>query len=218
MPGPHPATRKADLRRLLRDVGVATTVQLERRNLLEAADWLDLPRVTYTCRTRVTQDSAVGLTFMALEEADLDRSARDLMHQAGLAEARWRTALEEGEVWQPVTLRGRQRMHLPDAEIIWPGPDHTRDTAVEFDAGYTGERITAKLQAAAQQGYTRILWATSVHARTRSVMRRARILHHQGRLPGVQRVRTLFVDFWSEGDPYRERPRCHKPGELSVTF
>ena len=66
---------------------VLTTVQLERQNLLMAANALGLPRVTYTCRTRVTQNSNISLTFVALEERLLERCQRELMHDAGLAEA-----------------------------------------------------------------------------------------------------------------------------------
>ena len=77
------------LRTMMQADRVLTTVQLERRGLLGVADGLDLPRVTLTCRTRVTQPhSRVNLTFVAFEEGLLARPLHVLMHDVGLAEGR----------------------------------------------------------------------------------------------------------------------------------
>lgn len=134
----HPATAKAQLRATLSIDRVLTTVQLERRGLLKAAEWLGLPQACRTCRTRTTQShSDTDLTFVSLHHNVLTRPARDLMHDAGLAEARHRVrkALKPEEVWQHIDIAGRQRTHLPDAEILDPDRDRRRDFAVEFDAG-----------------------------------------------------------------------------------
>ena len=93
---------------MLADDLVLTTTQLDRRGLLEAADWLALPRVTYTCRTRVNDaESDVDLTFVGKDLASLRAAPRELMHLAGLAEARGRLTLVAGERWRHVSLAGR---------------------------------------------------------------------------------------------------------------
>ena len=84
-----PSRKKSVLRARLQTDRVLTTVQLERQGLMAAADALDLPRVTLTCRTRVTQPhSAVSLTFVALEESLLERPSQVLIHDVGVAEVR----------------------------------------------------------------------------------------------------------------------------------
>lgn len=210
---PHPATLKAQLRAALSVDLVVTGAQLERWGLARAAVWLDLPRITRTCRTRVTQsESDTDLTFVALTDGDLNRSPRDLMHLAALAEARRSRVLEPGEVWRHVALRGRSQATQADAEIIQTrDPGRRSDWAVEFDAGYSPGRIAQKLEGAVAAGYTRVLWATSIHARTRTVRAQAVHLQRRGRLPDLVLIETRFVDFWSPHDPYGNRPRCHKP-------
>ncbi|WP_161882798.1 hypothetical protein [Deinococcus alpinitundrae] len=221
MTSPHPATQKAELRRMLRTDRVLTTAQLERRGLGAAAAWLDLPRIRLTCRTRVTQsDSATDLTFVALEPAWLKQPPRELMHWAGLAEVRPR--LEAS--WARRSPRrmihldpaGRQRSHLPDAEAL--DPEGGDDYAVEFDAGYAPTRIAKKMEAAAAAGYRVLYWATSIHARTTTVAALARDLHGRGRLEGMSGVIVTFTDFWSPHDPYSDRPRCHKATHARVAF
>ncbi|WP_216322900.1 hypothetical protein [Deinococcus aestuarii] len=223
MPGEHPATQKARLRTVLAVDRTLTTVQLERRGLLRAATWLGLPQVTLTCRTRTTQPhSDTDLSFVALDARWLSRPPRDLMHDAGLGEVRHRieqkNAMPPRAVWQHVTLAGRQRAHLPDAEILNPHPRLRRDWSVEFDAGYAPTRVEQKLEAAAQAGYNVIIWATSVHTRTASVSKQAKKLHDWDRLPGVDGVVVVFVDFWSARDPYEDRPRCKKNMIKSTWF
>lgn len=216
----HPNQQKAQLRSLLAVDQVVTTAQLERWGLLNAATWLDLPRVLRTCRTRVTQsESDLDLTFVALEQAVLAQAPRELMHLCGLAEARRDRVFVVGEHWQHVRVKGRRKSHQPDAEIVQV-LDHTRrsDCAVEFDAGYAPARITQKLEAACESGYTRILWATSIHGRTRSVLEQAAQLQRQGRLPELRQMETRFVNFWVPVNPYQPRPRCSKPVALSRTF
>jgi hypothetical protein len=217
---PHPNVAKAELRALLATDRVVTTAQLGRWGLRSAAEWLGLPQLTRTCRTRVTQsESTVDLTFVAFTEALLDQAPRDLMHLCGLAEIRRARALVPGEQWRHVTLGNRRRGHLPDAEIIQMlDPTRRSDTAVEFDAGYSTTRCKQKLMAAAASGYSRILWATSVHARTRTVGRIAHQLQRSGHLPEVSEVQVRFVDFWSIHNPYVNRPRCHKLMELTQAY
>lgn len=220
MPPLHPATQKAQLRSLLTTDLVVTSAQLQRWGLLRAAEWLALPRVTHTCRTRITQsDSDTDLTFVALDSEHLTRSPRDLMHLCGLAEARRHHQVAPGEVWQHVSLKGRTRGHQPDAEIVQHLDLARRsDWAVEFDTGYATARIAKKLEAAAQAGYTRLLWATTIHRRVQTVMRQATELQRQGRLPEVVWIETRFVNLWSPENPYGPRPRCHKAFILTRSF
>lgn len=216
----HPSQAKAELRQLLTTDLVLTTAQLERWGLLRAATWLELPTVTMTCRTRVTQsESDTDLTFVALEAEHLDQAPRELMHLCGLAEARRGRVLAAGEEWRHVRLAGRSKGHQPDAEVVQL-LDGTRrsDCAVEFDAGYSTKRISQKLEAATNAGYSRILWATSIHRRAETVMDQATRLHRQGRLVDLRLVETQFVDFWSPHDPYTNRPRCYKPMRLTQAF
>ncbi|MGY2897040.1 hypothetical protein [Deinococcus sp. UYEF24] len=208
---------------MLRVDRVLTTVQLERRGLIRAADWLGLPRVTYTCRTRVTQsDSGVDLTFVAEDEVWLQNSPRDLMHWAGLGEARsqlGRVRLDlSAHRWQHVDLGGRLRSSLPDAELLGPAGQRNWDGAAEFDAGYSPVKVAVKLEAAAVAGYRLLIWASSIHSRTITIPEQARELHRLGLLPGLAGVIVLFVDFWSPGSPYDDRSRCHKPMHAVVRF
>lgn len=219
--GVHPARLKAQLRAMLAIDRTLTTVQLERRGLLKATEWLDLPQICRTCRTRTTQShSTVDLTFVALNPRTLARSARDLMHDAGLAEARHRVhhGLHPNAIWQHVDVAGRKRTHLPDAEVLNLHSRRLQDFAVEFDAGYAPARVEQKLKAAAEAGYSLIIWATSIHARTSTVAAQARKLHGLGQLLGVDDVVTLFVDFWTLGDPYARRTRCYKKTLVKVRF
>ena len=208
------------MRALLTVDRVATTAQLERWGLLRAAEQLELPSTKLTCRTRVTHsDSVVDLTFVALLDTHLDLAPRELMHLCGLAEARWGRVLVPGERWQHVTLKGRVKGNHPDAEIVRPADLERRsDWAVEFDAGYTRARIAQKLEAAAAGGYARILWATSIHDRTRTVTALAARLHRQHRLPGIESIETRYVNFWTPKDPYTNRPRCHKQMVACLDF
>jgi len=212
MQAAHPNTLKAQVRALLAVDRVVTTAQLQRWGLLRAAEQLELPTTELTCRTRVTHsDSVIDLTFVALLDAHLDLAPRELMHLCGLAEARRGRVLAAGEHWQHVSLKGRAKGNYPDAEIVRPADLERRtDWAVEFDAGYAPARIAEKLEAAAAAGYTRILWATSIHDRTRTVTALAARLHRQGRLPGIESIETRYVNFWTPKDPYINRPRCHK--------
>ncbi|WP_104992115.1 hypothetical protein [Deinococcus sp. NW-56] len=207
----HPATRKAHLRAFLTQHPVATTVQLERAGLTEPMRWLDLPQVTYTCRTRTMQPhSETDLTFVALQNRTLGRPPRELMHDAALTEIRLRLAQEDPRLarygWHVTTARGRERGNRPDAELRSPNPDRRSDYAVEVDAGYSQEVRLTKIEAFGEMGYSGVIWATTVHARTRTVPNEALTIRHL-------KLRTLmayFIDFWSANDPYRDRPRCHK--------
>lgn len=220
----HWATRRAQLRAALAIDGVLTNAQLTRRGWLKEADALALPRVTFTCRVRVTDsESGRDLTFVALEPEKLQQAPRELMHLAGLGEARARLTLAEGEVWRHLTARGAGGLGLaqqwPDAEIVQSLDASRRsDWAVEFDAGYSRRRIREKVIAAGEAGFTRLYWATSIHARTRSVLREIIMLQAQGKLPQVVRAETRYVNFWSVREPYEGRPRCHKAAGLGQVF
>lgn len=210
MTGVHAARQKALLRRALAVDGVLTTAQLKRRGWLQAADRLGLPRVVYTCRTRVNQpESDMWLTFVGRDKEVLSQAPRELMHLAGLAEARSLVELAAGEEWRHVTLAGNVRMQLPDAEVV--SPVKFQDAAVEFDAGYDRARRLKKLHGFAVGGYSRIFWMTSIHNRVKQVAQEAWMLHRRGDLPHVVGGEVVFVNFWSARDPYTGRPRCHKP-------
>ena len=228
MPDPrHPAQSKAQLRELLRVCRVVTVHQLRRLDLEQAATWLDLPRVTYTCRTRVTQGhSAADLTFAALDPQTLSAPPRDLMHWAGTAEAYlwYRSSCsagripeaEPGERWTLVDLAGRERGHLPDATIL-RGPSRRDDAAVEYDTGYVREHQVAKLHTFAAHGYAHIIWATTVHGRVRTLCDLITAEQAAGRLPNLRRADVLYACIWRD-DPYPHRPRCHKANWLSQRF
>lgn len=211
--GVHPARQKAGLRRLLAVDQVVTTAQLRRWGLSEAAGWLGLPEVTFTCRTRVTQsESGVDLTFVSLDAETLNLAPRDLLHLAGAAEVRRRLVLGEGESWRHIVTAGRERGSWPDAEIVCPwGERRGVDWGVEVDLGYAPARIREKLRAAALAGYGGLIWGTSIHERTATLPSKIMEWFASGDLPGVQGVLVLFIDVWSERDPYSGRPRCHKP-------
>ncbi|PNY82745.1 hypothetical protein [Deinococcus koreensis] len=210
----HPATQRAQLQFLFREVPVVTTVQLHRLGLLRAAGSLTLPERTRDCVTRVTQQRSVTrLSFVALKASTLQRPAQVLQHLAGVAEARLQLGeLAPGERFSLIATRGRPSGNQPDAELLLGGPSGYQDQALEFDAGYPKLRVDEKLRAFAEQGYTGILWATSVHGRVETLFQRMRDLRAAGELPGVERCQVTFVDFWTaHRDPYGHRPRCHKP-------
>lgn len=218
----HPAKKKAELRLLLTTCQVVTIHQLRRLGLERAAQWLQLPRATYSCRTRATQqDSTRNLEFVALEAAVLQAAPRDLMHLAGTAEAyiwhRYGAGQETGaHRWSLVELAGRSRDRLPDAEIL-RRPGRGNDSAVEFDAGYLPEKAELKAQAFASQGYSHLLWATTVQGRVKSLAEEFSLLHSLGRLPNIRRVDVIWANIWEDA-PYRVRPRCRKAVHVSRVF
>lgn len=211
-----PSRKKSVLQTRLRTDRVLTTVQLERQGLLAAADALDLPQVTFTCRTRVTQPrSRCKLTYVALEEGLLDRPPHLLMHDAGLAETRARSPELVGGTFKHLDLQGKERGHLPDAVYLAPHLQTAQDWAIEFDAGYDPETIEDKLRGADRQGYARYLWATTIRARTAQIGKLLRKMHAIDPFSHLQHVEARFVDFWSP-DPYQTSPRMHK--RLNETF
>ena len=214
---PTPSRRNLLLRTSLRKDRVLTTVQLERQGLMAAAEELKLPRVTLTYRTRVTQPhSSIGLTFVALDETFLRRPQHELMHDAGLAEARRQSPALREKTLKHLDLRGQTRGRLPDAVYLAPSLETALDWAIEFDAGYDRERIEAKLRAADREGYANYLWATTIRARTVQIGEVLRKLHAQEGLRHLEHVEARFVDFWSIRDPYQDSRRTHK--RLSVEF
>lgn len=209
--------RKNQLRRALALDRTLTTVQIERRGLLGAAEALDLPSVPLTCRTRVTQPhSNVNLTFVALDPAILKRTERELMHYAGIAEARERSDLTGG-VWRHVSIKGKTRLHLPDAEYIVHDGRTSSDWAIEFDAGYGFEKVRDKLRAAEQSGYRQFLWSTTVRARPGKFGDFLQELESKEPFETLRRVDVTFVDFWTNTDrTYTQSRRNHKV--LSQTY
>lgn len=214
----HPARQKALLRQMLAVDRVVTTAQLQRHGLLGVADRLELPQVTYACRTRINQPtSEVNLTFVAWASDVLSGTPSELMHLAGLAEARQRLGpLASGSEWRHISLAGNLRTQLPDAEIVHSLPG--LDGAVEFDAGYDTKKRVQKLKSFVRNGYTRLYWMTTIHGRVSKVMHEMQQLEKQGLLPHVLDAEVVFVNFWSVRDPYVNRPRCHKPFRLRTEF
>lgn len=218
----HPAKTKAELRRLLTTCRVVTIHQLRRLELEQAAEWLQLPRATYSCRTRATQqESTRKLEFVALEEEVLRHAPRDLMHWAGTAEAyiwhRYGSGWETGAPqWSLVELSGRSRDRLPDAEIL-RRPGRRWDSVVEFDAGYAPTKARLKARAFADQGYSHLLWATTVQGRVKSLAEDFSVLYSLGKLPNIRRVDVIWANIWEDA-PYRARPRCHKAVHISRVF
>ena len=218
----HHTQKKARLRALLRSSGgVVTLPTLHRRKLADAAAGLGLPQVVRSVRTRANQvGSDVTLTFVALEAAHLELPPRELMHRAALTETylrcqelySLRDRIRPDERWQLVTSQGRDRVSLPDAEILGPHINlHHRDCAVEFDAGYDFGTIKDKLKSFTdKQGYRRVLWATSIHDRVKRMFYQIEDLG----LPNLHEFDIIWVDFWSEEDRYGYRPRCRKDNHL----
>lgn len=193
---------------------MATTATLARAELLTAADRLALPRVTRSVRTRGTQSgSNVDLTFVALRAESLKLPAGELMHRAALTEGlrTYPQVVEPGMKWRLVELKGRERLHLPDAEVVSADlNDHSQDCAVEFDASYDPEKVERKLRAFAAQGYRNVIWLTSVHGKVKTVTEQARDLKARGKLADVTNMVAMWVDFWSDSDDRYDldRRRC----------
>lgn len=223
MSRPHPATLKAELRRFLGQHPVVTTMQLERWGWAQAADWLDLPRLSLDVRTQVTQPSSqVELTFVAHTEAALLDPPHVLLHSALLAET-WAVlnatqAAFPGEGFRYVSLRGRGQGRLPDAEIQLFENEPGLDSAVEVDTGYPPRRCHEKLHSYALQGFSSLVWATTVHGRVTSMARQIETLQRLGQLPGVREYLVLYVNVSRPGDPYRPRPRGHKLNSAQGAF
>lgn len=212
----HPAKQKALVRELFREHRVVTTVQLHRAGLLRAADLMDLPRVDLDVRTQAHQaTSLTGLTFVAADERWLRQPPRELLHYALLAEARKETKHgtdRKGMQWEYLDLKGRSGAGTwPDAQLRSPeGRDH--DVSVEVDTGYPPARCEQKIRAAAEAGYGRIFWATSVHGRVEKVAARLEKWHRSGELGHVRSALVFYVNVHTQDrDPYVKRPRVHKP-------
>lgn len=216
MPEHHTQTKQR-VRQLLRHSGqVATSATLAKRGLLQAAQAMGLPWVELDCRTRVNQsDSMIRLQFIALEEEQLLQKAGDLMHAAAMTEgiAQFPQLIPPGYTWRLIGPKQRRELgagHWPDAELLSPEINgYGKDVAVEFDAGYPTDKIRAKLSAYARNGYSQIIWMTSIQSRVTSVIQTAEKLDDAGHLPGVE-VTTVWSDFWTPHDRYAERPRCRK--------
>ncbi|WP_331823443.1 hypothetical protein [Deinococcus sp. YIM 134068] len=210
----HPAKRKKELREMLAIDRTLTTVQLERLDLLTTAQQMGLVTVDRTCRTRVTQPgSQTELRFVVADPSYQSLPSSTLMHWAGVAETRGHIGEAYGPLLQLNTLTGRERRHLPDAEIHVPDG---RVVAVEFDAGYPREVIAAKLRAASNAGYSGLIWGTSVRARAATVPLFAREMRNE--LPGLQSIHGIYIDFWSPGKPYAARRYSQRKDKYTVTL
>ena len=211
------ARQKRELRQLLSIDRTLTTVQLNRRGLLNAAEALELPNIVLTSRTRVTQShSDVDLTYVAWDDAALNRPERELKHDAGLAETRFRHPELTGGTWKHLGARKRVKGQLPDAEYCLHGDRPENDWAIEMDAGYPPQKIEDKIIAADQAGYGRYIWATTVRARTSSVGELIQNLDRSHQLVSLKSIEVCFVDFWSVGDPYVQSRRSNK--QVSRTY
>ncbi|MVN88757.1 hypothetical protein GO986_18625 [Deinococcus sp. HMF7620] len=220
MPALHPAKQKAQVRQLFAEHRVLTTVALERRGLLQAAEWLDLPRIDLHVRTQAHQASSIKpLTFVSADERWLVQPPRDILHHALLAEGahQLRGVIAAHELqWQYLDLKGRSGF-WPDAQLVSPkGREH--DASVEVDTGYSPKRCDAKLVAAAAGGYRSLIWLTSVHGRVTKIHARARQLHAAGKLGEVTKVYVGYINVHTPGSPYQPRPRLHKVSALVADF
>lgn len=210
----HPATQKAELKARLKVDRVATSMQLKRAGLLEAAIWLNLPSQLLTLRLRSRDPSSdrdalvVGLT-----ESDLRQPQHQLTHLVLLAELRSTFRLPEpwAGTWHHLSLSGRPRGNKPDAELLCQHltTGQQSDIAVEADAGYDWAKVTAKLEQAALDGYAGVLWGTTLHIRPPQLIEVARHLHEAGRLPGLKWVDVHYIDPVAAA-PYGPRPRARK--------
>lgn len=215
----HPAKQKAQLRKVFETHRVVTTVSLERRGLLQAAEWLDYPRLDLDVRPQAHQASSLTtMTFVARDEKWLRQAPRDVLHHAFLAEGAFRLEpyLEETQMrFEYLDLKGRSG-HWPDAQLISPrGREH--DASVEVDTGYPPKRCDAKLIAAAAGGYRTIVWLTSVHGRVAKIDARVKQLQAAGELGGVKQAAVAYVDI-HRTRPYAPRRRLFKISKASVVF
>ncbi|WP_143341881.1 hypothetical protein [Deinococcus indicus] len=198
-----------------------TTVQLERLELMRAADTLRLPRVDLDVRTQSDQASSLtGVTFVAADERWLRQPPRELLHHSLLAETHVRLIGESAlpvphPSFEYLDLRGRSGV-WPDAQFRLPaGGGH--DWSVEVDTGYSPKRRDQKLIAAAQDGYGTLVWATSVHGRVEKVARRIRELHRARELRQVQQAIVLYVNVHTaDRDPYAPRRRLNKSSLIHI--
>lgn len=210
----HPAKRKKELREMLAIDRTLTTVQLERLDLLTTAQQMGLVTVDRTCRTRVTQPgSQTELRFVVADPSYQSLPSSTLMHWAGVAEVRGRMREAYRPLLQLNTLTGRERRHLPDAEVHLPDG---KVVAVEFDAGYSREVIAAKLRAASNAGYSAVIWGTSVRLRAEKVTLTAQEMRDE--LTGLGSIAGMHVDFWSPGQPYSARRYSQRKDKYTLTL
>lgn len=215
----HPAKQKAQLRKVFETHRVVTTVSLERRGLLQAAEWLDYPRLDLDVRPQAHQASSLTtMTFVARDEEWLRQAPRDVLHHAFLAEGAFRLAkhMEATQMrFEYLDLKGRSGV-WPDAQLVSPrGREH--DASVEVDTGYPPKRCDAKLIAAAEGGFGTIVWLTSVHGRVKKIDARIKQLQAAGELGRVKQASVAYVDV-HRTRPYAPRRRLHKVSSLNVVF
>ncbi|UQN10845.1 hypothetical protein [Deinococcus sp. QL22] len=189
---------RAALRTQLDIDRVWTSVQADRRGLSAAVG--PLPAKTLEVRTRVNQNqSGVVTTFIGRKSADTGRPARDLLHLACLAEARYLITqqglfaaedswiLEEDEKpvvdgqwsWAALnpkvsqTPRYRKKREAeaaaPRWDARWIRQESGENWWVEVDTGYSQKRMVAKLRAVAARGFHSCVWATTTLGRVNRV-------------------------------------------------
>lgn len=156
---------------------------------------------------------------MALEDTWLNPGipGQGLMHWAGLAELLLLEEVRPGGRAELVLNPGRGAGRKPDM-LIWMPGDGRADTAVEFDAGYPNKVVRQKLIAAASAGYRRMLWGCTVHGRLGKIAWLADRMAALGQLAGLRELDLRFTDVWTPGNPYINRPRCHKPMRVIRTY
>ncbi|GAA5503280.1 hypothetical protein Dxin01_03035 [Deinococcus xinjiangensis] len=210
----HVSTAKAQLRKRLEIDRVATSVQIQRAGLVEAASALKLPVEALTLRTRSRDPGSDQDAFVfGLTPADLHQPHHQLTHLVLLGELRNLIKIngDWSVSWHILSLSGRPRGNKPDAEYLC---NHLRtgaavDIAVEADAGYGWRKVAAKLEQAALDGYGGVIWGTTLHIRPPQLTALAQKLHKAGRLPGLKWVDVRYIDPVNP-DPYRLRPRARK--------
>lgn len=198
--------------------GVVSAPQLARREWLPSVTRSRWARATYTVNTRSKQQHSVStLEWYAPNGQTLNAEVAVLLHNSCLTELLLLEAVElHGAVVRPVT-GGLKGMAWPDAEALWRDRSQL-DTAIEIDVGYDLATSRRKLISFCVQGYTSVIWGTTVHQRVRTWGDEITRMVAAGQLDQLQKLQVVFVDVWSDNDPYVNRPRCHKPMWRTLTF
>lgn len=216
MPSVHPARAKAQLRTALAEHRILTVPQLQRYGWMSAARSLGLPVATRSCRraTHARQYRIMDVDFVALRPTDIDgKSGQALLHLAVTAEA----CLQVFD-WEVVRKDDPPATGLlrPDAVLKHPATSRHRHVAVEADTGYPPAARKAKLFDYDRAGFGEVLWATTIPGRVTRFAREVEALSANGRMKNISQVHVMYVDAWSDRDPYAER-LANGPLRITVT-
>lgn len=188
-----------------------TKPQLLRWGLWEAAQDLGTQSLVLSGRMQVCQPSSLrDLTYVSLPGKLKGKAEPVVKHWAGMSELCWAMAGGYGvpHDWRLLNRRGRGGASLPDGELPRWCFSHT--LALEIDCGYTPEVLRRKVRGMCAAGYLAICIGTTVHKRVAQLGEWIETWHAAGELYDLLSYDVFFVDFWSERDPYRPRPRNHK--------